>query len=476
MGRPRSAWLGNRAAGLSVLSGHGNNNDAEARVAPPVGPDWELEPTCDELVLHYQPVVSLESAQCTGAEALVRWAHPERGVVPPDEFIGVAEFSGSVHALGAWVLKEACRAAVAWPRPTGAADGWSSALDLAVNISPVQLDDPGIVGLVQSTLEDTGLAPERLVLELTEHVVLRHARAAAERLGTLRSLGVRVALDDFGTGYSNLTLLKALPLDILKVDRSFTAGLCVNPVDHAIVAATIGLAQALHLEVIAEGVQTVEQESELHRLGCSHAQGYLYGRATPWSPCTTNRLAGDTKYPGCRPELFPIPGHPRLLSGAGPVPTPGIRTPTQPQVAVHLRESAATPKRARLVLLDDDEPFCRALSQHPALRDDFELVGQIGLGPAGVVLVRMRQPDVVFVGVDEPGGYGAALLPKIREAAPAAKIAVLSARHPDLAMLARALAGGADTCLDRADVLGQLPQLLTVLLRDGMWPRSWGLK
>ena len=470
---PKSAWAGNQPAGFSVLSGHGNSNDAEAWVAPPAAP--EREPTRDELVLHYQPVVSLESAQCTGAEALVHWAHPERGLVPPDEFIGVAESSGSVHALGAWVLKEACRAAVAWPRPTGAVDGRSSALNVAVNISPVQLDDPGIVGLVQSTLEATGLAPERLVLELTEHVVLRHARAAAERLGTLRSLGVRVALDDFGTGYSNLSLLKALPLDILKVDRSFTAGLCVSPVDHAIVAATIGLAQALHLEVIAEGVETVEQESELRRLGCSHAQGYLYGRARPWSPRTANRLAGDTKYPGCRPELWPIPGHPRLLSGAGPMPAPGISAPTQPQLAVHRRESAATPKRARLVLLDHDEPFCRALSQPSALRDDFELVGQTGLGPAGVLLVRLRQADVVFVGVDQPGEYGIALLPKIREAAPAAKIAVLSTRHPDLAMLARALAGGADTCLDRADVLGQLPQLLTVLLHDGMWPRSWGL-
>lgn len=252
------------------------------------------------------------------------------------------------------MLEEACRA-VAWPRPAGTAGGRPLALSVAVNVSPVQLNDAGFVGLVRSTLAATGLAPERLVLEVTEHVVLRRPRAAVKRLRALRSLGVRVALDDFGTGCSSFASLKALPLDILKVDRSFVAGLCVAPVDHA---------QALRLEVVAEGVETVEQASELRRLGCSHAQGHLYGRAAPWGPYGADRPARGTKHAGQGTGLHLAAGHPRP---GDTVPTPETGPPAGPQAVVGRRRDVAPPKRARLLLLDDDERFGAALSQCPAM-------------------------------------------------------------------------------------------------------------
>ncbi len=240
-----------------------------------------------EFAVHYQPVVNLEKDACTGAEALVRWDHPERGLVGPELFIEAAESTGSVRALSTWVLREACRSAASWPRPAS-----HEPLGVAVNLSACQLEDPGFAKLVGDTLSDTGLEPERVTLEVTERIMVRHPEIAARRLAEVRSLGVRIAIDDFGTGYSCLRTLKNLPLDIIKVDRSFVAGLCVDPVDRAIVKAVVALAQALHLDVIAEGVETVDQATELLRLGCFHIQGYLCGRPRPGAPHSTSWSKG----------------------------------------------------------------------------------------------------------------------------------------------------------------------------------------
>ena len=223
-----------------------------------------------EFVVHYQPVVDLESYELAGTEALVRWVHPERGLLEAEQFIDAAKVSGAISALGAWVLEEACRSAARWPRPAGQVP-----LGVAVNVSARQLDDTDFADSVRDTLTGSGLDPDRLTVEVTERAVVRHPDVVTRRLEELRSLGVRVAIDDFGTGYNGLGTLKDLPFDIIKVDRYFVTGLCVDPVDRAVLTAIVTLARALRLEVIAEGVETVSQAAELRHLGCTYAQGYL---------------------------------------------------------------------------------------------------------------------------------------------------------------------------------------------------------
>jgi EAL domain-containing protein (putative c-di-GMP-specific phosphodiesterase class I) len=232
----------------------------------------------DELVLHYQPLVELGSGRIVGAEALARWEHPERGLLGPDEFIGLAEESGLIRELGAWVLRTACTDAM---RTTGGLAAGHGPLQIAVNLSTMQLADPGLSGLVASVLADTGLPPHRLMLEVTETSLLANTAAALEELEGLRRLGVQLALDDFGTGYSSLTYLKHFPLHELKIDRSFVSELSIDQASDAIVASVIHLARGIGLSVVAEGVETEAQRRGLLQLGCSLGQGYLFGRPVP---------------------------------------------------------------------------------------------------------------------------------------------------------------------------------------------------
>jgi diguanylate cyclase (GGDEF)-like protein/PAS domain S-box-containing protein len=232
-----------------------------------------------ELALHYQPLVELESGRIVGAEALARWQHPQRGLLGPDEFIGLAEESGLIRELGAWVLRTACGQAVQRTSQSDPPDG--SGLTIAVNLSTQQLSDPGLSGLVTSVLADTGLAPHRLMLEVTETALLANTTAALQELQALRRLGVQLALDDFGTGFSSLTYLKRFPLHELKIDRSFVSELGIDPASDAIVAAVIHLARAIGLSVVAEGVETEAQRRGLIELGCTLGQGYLFGRPVP---------------------------------------------------------------------------------------------------------------------------------------------------------------------------------------------------
>jgi diguanylate cyclase (GGDEF)-like protein len=231
----------------------------------------------DELELAYQPVVSLTDGKVLGAEALVRWNHPERGLLSPGHFIPIAEEVGLIVPIGEWVLRTACREAVMW----GHERLDELPLSVAVNLSARQVSNPRVVQTVRNALEMTGLQPQLLELEITESALIEEADRPRDNLHALRELGVKLVLDDFGTGYSSLTYLKRFALDGLKIDRSFTDGLGVDPDDTAIVSAVTGMAKGLGLAVTAEGVETEAQRSELRRLGCRRAQGYHFGRPMP---------------------------------------------------------------------------------------------------------------------------------------------------------------------------------------------------
>ncbi|HKG01876.1 MAG TPA: EAL domain-containing protein [Conexibacter sp.] len=224
-----------------------------------------------ELRLHYQPVADLSDGAFVGAEALVRWQHPERGLLAPAEFIAVAEDSGLIAPLGAWVLEEACRQALAW----------GGERFVSVNLSPRQLSHSDVPALLARALEETGVDPALLELEITENVLMEQSAGALGTLRRLKAMGVRLMLDDFGTGWSSLAYLKRFPLDGLKIDREFVDGLGSEPEDTAIVAAVLSMAAALELDVIAEGVETEAQLAWLRSRGCGLAQGFLLGRPMP---------------------------------------------------------------------------------------------------------------------------------------------------------------------------------------------------
>ncbi len=228
----------------------------------------------DELTVHYQPEVSLVTGDVLAVEALVRWDHPERGMLAAGEFIEIAEETGLVVEIGARVLEQACAEAVRWP------GGPASPL-LRVNLSASQIQRDETIALVRSTLDTIGLPPDRLCLEITESAVMADLDRSGETLDRLKELGVKLAVDDFGTGFSSLAYLKLFPVDLLKIDRAFVDGLPGDADDTAVVRSIISLAEALDLEVVAEGVETEEQAAALLELGCARAQGYLFARPMP---------------------------------------------------------------------------------------------------------------------------------------------------------------------------------------------------
>ena len=232
-----------------------------------------------ELSLRWQPQVDLTDGEPAGFEALLRWVQPGHGLRGPDEFIDIAETTGLIHDLGRWVWDAACRQAAEWARQ-------GVDVDIAVNVSAAELVRPGFAADVARTLATHRVPPGRVVAEITERALLEDPDAAHDAVAELREAGVRVALDDFGTGFSSLAQLRRFPVDILKVDRSFVGGLGEDPADEAIVLSTMHLARGLHLEVVAEGVETLDQEAILRAMGCRHAQGYRFGR-----PMTADEVA-----------------------------------------------------------------------------------------------------------------------------------------------------------------------------------------
>jgi diguanylate cyclase (GGDEF)-like protein/PAS domain S-box-containing protein len=238
----------------------------------------------EELVLAFQPIVSLHDGRTEAAESLVRWHHPERGVVMPDAFIGLAERTGRIVGLGRWIIREAARNAAQWPQ-----------LTVGVNVSRRQLSDPGLVADVAAALAEHGVAPHRLCIEVTETALMDDRAGATTALHALRDLGVRISLDDFGTGYSSLSSLSEFPLNTIKLDRSFLPADASARKGWSIVRAVLDMAYTLSLDVVAEGVETEAQRDELARLGCGLAQGYLFSRPVPAAALTDalNRSASS---------------------------------------------------------------------------------------------------------------------------------------------------------------------------------------
>jgi diguanylate cyclase (GGDEF)-like protein len=259
------------------------DSDAQARME--MERDLRSALTNNELQVYFQPLVEAESGNHSGFEALVRWVHPERGMVMPDQFIPLAEETGLIVPIGEWVLRSALAEAASWRDP----------LSVAVNLSPVQMRNPGLLGMVVNALAETGVEPSRLELEITESVLLNDSEANLNTLHLLRKLGVRIALDDFGTGYSSLNYLRTFPFDKIKIDRCFIKELEEREDCRAIVSAVIGLARNLGMVTTAEGVEHEYQLEQLRREGCTQLQGYLFGKPEP-----------AESYEGLRADVEPV--------------------------------------------------------------------------------------------------------------------------------------------------------------------------
>jgi EAL domain-containing protein (putative c-di-GMP-specific phosphodiesterase class I) len=225
-----------------------------------------------EFVLHYQPKMNLATSGIAGAEALIRWRHPQRGLVGPGQFIPIAEECGFIVPIGRWVLREACSQARAWQ------DAGLPPVRIAINISAVELRDKHFVAGVRAALTETGLDPWYLELELTETFLMQDPKSTAAVLHALKDMGVPLALDDFGTGYSSLSHLKRFPIDTLKIDKSFVRGLTIHVDDASIVNAVISMGKSLNMGVVAEGVETREQLAFLKEHGCPEGQGFYFSQ------------------------------------------------------------------------------------------------------------------------------------------------------------------------------------------------------
>ena len=318
--------------------------------------------TLGQLRLHYQPKVDIASARLQGVEALVRWEHPTRGMVPPVEFISLAEESGLIGSLGEWVLVEACRQQATWAGQLGA----NAPPMVCVNVSGHQFVH-GFVDLVRRTIAATGVLPEMVCVEITESVVMGDVEAAVGIVQELKSLGLVVSIDDFGTGYSSLSHLKRFPIDELKIDKSFIDGLGSDPEDTAIVAAIVAMAHALGLLVIAEGVETIDQLKRLQNLGCEMAQGYLFSRPLP-------------------PEgLVALGSVLRPVADGDPSPAP-----TRP---------------AEVVLVVDDAADVRQLAKVSLATSGFEVLEAVS-GEEALREARRARPACIVLDVSMPGMNG----------------------------------------------------------------------
>ncbi|MHB1534870.1 MAG: EAL domain-containing protein [Acidimicrobiales bacterium] len=335
-----------------------------------------------ELVVFYQPAVDLTTNEVMGVEALVRWEHPERGLVAPDQFLPVAEATGLIMPLGAFVLEEACRQLAAWRRsPT------PLALSLSVNLSARQLLTADLSEGVRRVLAESGLEPGSLCLELTESMLLEDVDASVKALDALKAIGVLVAIDDFGTGYASLTYLKRFPVDILKIDKSFVARLADDRHDRVIVSSIVDLAHSFGLQTVGEGVETADQLDLLRALECAAAQGYY------WSPA----LPPD--------DLV------RWMEGASVMAPPG-NVPRGPAAGVLIVEDDTSLRNMLRLLLTGAPGYC--------------VVGEADDGREAVALAARHQPDLVLLDLAMPGMGGLEALPLILGVAPHTKIVVLT--------------------------------------------------
>jgi diguanylate cyclase (GGDEF)-like protein len=264
----------------------------QARVARRLRLETELRRSVDngDFALHYQPLVDLETLEVVGAEALLRWRHPERGLLLPTAFVDIAEETGLILPLGRWVLEQAASDAATWQAIAG------PNFSVSANLSPSQLHDPDLVAIIVAIMQDAGLAPDSLIVEITENLLLKDAELARSRLAALRSVGVKVAVDDFGTGYASFAYLDRYPVDILKIDRSFVGSLGGRPRSAVLVRSILELSKAFELETIAEGIESTEQLRILRDLGCRFGQGFRFAVPRPADQITamleSDSLAG----------------------------------------------------------------------------------------------------------------------------------------------------------------------------------------
>ena len=297
-GEDSNTILGNAGAALYRAKTQGGNNhqfyaaDMNAQAVERLALENSLRRAIenDGFITYYQPVVDLGSEEIIGLEALVRWQHPDLGVLPPAKFIGLAEDTGLIVDIGDLVLRTACARTRKWQE-----EGLGR-LRIAVNVSPRQFQQRNFLDQVVQVLDETRLDPTCLELELTETSIMENAESAVKLLTEIRKLGVKIAIDDFGTGYSSLSYLKRLPIDTVKLDRSFVTGATTDPDDAALVMAIITLAHNLRLTVIAEGVETTEQLSFLRLLRCDEAQGYLFGKPVPAEAFESSRFDPKRKF------------------------------------------------------------------------------------------------------------------------------------------------------------------------------------
>jgi EAL domain-containing protein (putative c-di-GMP-specific phosphodiesterase class I) len=281
-------WAKDRGKGTIAVYEAGLHAEALERLA--LRGELQRAIRDDQLVLHYQPTVDLQTQRITGFEALVRWNHPLRGLLPPSEFIPVAEQSGLVVGLGSWVLREACRAGALmqadWRQPT-----------MAVNVSAQQLTRDDFVDEVVEVLRATRMPAERLVLEITESTLLDDMEGIVATLARLRDRGVRVAIDDFGTGYSSLSYLAQLPVDVLKVDKTFVDRVVGPAADTSLVEAILTMSRSMRLTTVAEGVEQPEQAAWLQQARCSMGQGFLWSQPVDLFTAREMLAVGNPRHP-----------------------------------------------------------------------------------------------------------------------------------------------------------------------------------
>lgn len=254
----------------------------------------------DQFVLHYQPKIFAGTRQVSGIEALLRWSHPDLGNLPPMKFIPLAEETGLIVPIGRWVLRTACEQSILWQKQG------LPPVSMAVNLSPRQFQDEHLLEDIDAVLKDTGLDPSLLQLEITESMVMQNVDRAVKTLHAIQSRGVRLAIDDFGTGYSSMSMMKRFPIDTIKIDRSFVRDLAENEEDRAIATAIISMGKALSLTVVAEGVETAEQDEFLRQGHCDELQGYLFSRPVPAEEIP-GLLMPLISSPSIQPAAFKIP-------------------------------------------------------------------------------------------------------------------------------------------------------------------------
>ncbi len=380
-----------------------------------------------ELRVFYQPVVRLAGTAMLGVEALVRWQHPDRGLVAPADFIPVAEETGLIQPIGAFVLNEACRQVAVWNR----ANADRTPLSVAVNLSARQMSAADLTRLVRTALDHSGLEPGLLCLEITESVLMEDVAASRNILLSLKELGVRLGIDDFGTGYSSLLYLRRFPVDFLKVDRSFVSGLGENSEDGAIVAGVLGLAHALGVGAVAEGVEKPEQADRLATMGCELAQGYLWSR-----PLAAAEL--ETSFDRLWPRLLPV--------------------------------TRANGKPVRVVLADDRPELRATVRIALELHGGFDVVAEASTGSEAIAVAREQQPDLVLLDVLMPGMTGLEALPHIANVAPATKVVILTA--VDAAVVEAEGAGAAAATFDKAIGPSRLVEQLSDLVGATATPSS----